>query len=296
MSKPGTTAECSPYFSIVLPVYNRPRRVARAIESVLAQSFGDYELVVVDDGSTDETPSVLAGYSDRVRIFTIENCGPGQARNRGLEESCGKYVVFLDSDDIFQPWMLEVYHVILSSDESIKILGAKKRFLNDLPRTSVDCCAYENIFDAVRRDDIEFMVPTATAVRRDVLARSGGFIRKRMGGEDLDLWLRMAREPGFRYLLDPPVFSKEKHEGNLNRNGPVMLKGLFTIVLRDLCFRYRAGGYAQEKTRMIWKALSHYSQEFSRTNQPLLRLLLIAIMGLFVLRNPISVRYAWNND
>lgn len=90
-----------PDVSIIIPTYNRVRFVGEAIESALAQREG-IEVVVVDDGSTDETSSLLASFADRVRIFRQPNAGPSAARNLGAQQARGEFLAFLDSDDILE--------------------------------------------------------------------------------------------------------------------------------------------------------------------------------------------------
>lgn len=98
----------SPKVSIIVPTYNRAKVLPRAIESVLAQSYTDFELIVVDDGSTDATPQVLSAFDDqRLRIIRQANAGLSAARNRGVSESVGEYLAFLDDDDEFTPLKLE---------------------------------------------------------------------------------------------------------------------------------------------------------------------------------------------
>ncbi len=94
--------------SVIIPTYNRASLVVEAVDSVLAQSFRNLELIVIDDGSTDETGVRLAAYGDRLRYNRQERSGVSAARNRGLALACGEWVAFLDSDDLWQPKKLEV--------------------------------------------------------------------------------------------------------------------------------------------------------------------------------------------
>src|SRR5262245_14921483 len=95
-----------PEFSIVIPTYNRLDFFKEAISSVWAQTHTDYEVIVVDDGSTDGTGEWLAAQCKRVRAITQVNSGPGAARNSGTREARGRYVAFLDSDDVWPSWTL----------------------------------------------------------------------------------------------------------------------------------------------------------------------------------------------
>jgi glycosyltransferase involved in cell wall biosynthesis len=90
----------TPFFSVIIPTFNRKDFLKAAVDSVLAQTFDDFELIIIDDGSTDNTSQILNEYSDkRIKYFYQENRGVSYARNRGIEQSRGKYVAFLDSDD-----------------------------------------------------------------------------------------------------------------------------------------------------------------------------------------------------
>src|SRR5262249_534017 len=96
-------------FSIVIPTYNRMRFLPSALKSVWRQKFQDFEVIVVDDGSTDETPIYLSSLDRKVRYIRQANRGPGAARNVGTQAATGDYVAFLDSDDLWFPWTLDVF-------------------------------------------------------------------------------------------------------------------------------------------------------------------------------------------
>ena len=92
-----------PYFSIIVPAFNRALLLRSALESILSQGCTDYEVIVVDDGSTDDTTSVVRSYSSRIKFLQHQNRGPGAARNFGAEQAKGEYLAFLDSDDLWFP-------------------------------------------------------------------------------------------------------------------------------------------------------------------------------------------------
>src|ERR1035437_6833964 len=113
-------------FSIVILTYNRADLVGHTIESVFSQRFRDYELIVVDDGSTDDTPAVLAQYSDRAQLVRQENQGIGGARNTGLLRATGDYVIFLDSDDLWFPWTLETLSKVIAMHNGPAIVRSEE--------------------------------------------------------------------------------------------------------------------------------------------------------------------------
>ena len=96
-------------FSVVIPTYNRAQLLRGTLESVWRQHFADFETIVVDDGSTDQTQEYLCTLGDKVQVIRQENCGPGAARNAGARAARGDYVALLDSDDLWFPWTLNVF-------------------------------------------------------------------------------------------------------------------------------------------------------------------------------------------
>lgn len=121
-----------PLFSVVIPTYNRAGFVTPAVASVLAQDFADFEIIVIDDGSTDETEAVLReafGQIDKVRYFKQNNSERGAARNRGISEARGQYVVFLDSDDQMYADHLSALKEIIERRPAINFLATKYEFI-----------------------------------------------------------------------------------------------------------------------------------------------------------------------
>jgi glycosyltransferase involved in cell wall biosynthesis len=96
-----------PEFSVIIPAYNRRALLIETLNSVWQQTFADFEVIVVDDGSTDGTAEYLGSLGAKVQCVMQDNFGPGAARNRGLEIANGRYVAFVDSDDVWFPWTLE---------------------------------------------------------------------------------------------------------------------------------------------------------------------------------------------
>jgi glycosyltransferase involved in cell wall biosynthesis len=123
-----------PYFSIVIPTYNRAHLISPTIESVLQQEFSDFELLVIDDGSTDNTRALIEGYQrkdTRVHYYFKQNNERGAARNFGIGKSKGEFIVFLDSDDILRENHLKVLHTAARSNPKINFIAAKYDILLD---------------------------------------------------------------------------------------------------------------------------------------------------------------------
>ena len=195
----------SPRVSVVIPTYNRGNVLPRAIESTLAQTFSDFELIVVDDGSTDHTTEVVRGIADpRVRLVgDTTNRGPSAARNQGIREARCGLVAFLDSDDEWLPRKLELQLARMDGDPD--------------PKTAVAYCRVYTYDDLAQRPVHEFGEPREGAlfhdllagwhpvttslflVRRAALLEVGGFDETLFCGEDYDLWLRLA-QASYRFV------------------------------------------------------------------------------------------------
>lgn len=110
----------NPLVSVVMPLYNKRRYVKRAIDSVQKQTFGDWELIIIDDGSTDGSADEIPRNDHRIRDFFQENAGPGAARNYGIKKALGELVTFLDADDYYYPEKLEQEMILLLKENRAK--------------------------------------------------------------------------------------------------------------------------------------------------------------------------------
>jgi len=120
-----------PEVSVIIPTYNRESMVVEAVESVLAQSMTDFELIVINDGSTDETEERLSAYGSRLKNYQQENAGVSAARNRGIKFSTAPLIAFLDSDDLWLPSKLQVQHKYMTENPKIHICQTEDSHLPD---------------------------------------------------------------------------------------------------------------------------------------------------------------------
>lgn len=203
--------------SIVIPTYNRANDMARAIDSCLPQ-LGDYdEIVVVDDGSTDETPEVLQRYVDRlpgvVRAIRQPNAGVGAARNTGFDNAVGDYVMVLDSDDLLMPWALERVRTAIERFDSPAIITSRTAYFEDpgeLDMTTApgdSAAVFPDLLAAWRQPP--YMPGSGVAMRRSSLDRVGHMFTHRHLGEDIDLFIRFGREVGY-VVYDEPFYAQHR--------------------------------------------------------------------------------------
>ena len=219
----------SPRVSVVIPTYDRAETLPRAIDSALEQTIDDLEVVVVDDGSTDETPSVLADYAAadaRVRtVVHATNRGANVARNTGIEHARGEYVAFLDSDDEWRPGKLERQLAALEDrsdewvgvycDTSYELSGADGRLrgaaaavlsrADDEPMRE----GGEELIGPILADEVQPGAGSTLLVRTDVAREVGGFDEDLDRFQDPEFCLRVLREGKLAYVDEPLVVREE---------------------------------------------------------------------------------------
>lgn len=186
----------APFFSVVIPTYNRKRRVIKAIKSVLKQTCRDYEIIVVDDGSRDRTKNkVRKKFGTRVRYIYQKNNGPSSARNRGIRHARGRFIALLDSDDRFLRHKLELNKRFLERRPECKFLHNWYYDIRRGNKTKIQkpksCKNLTHFRHSLYRR--KFTLRTSTAViHRDCFRKVGYFNTKYRFSQDWDMWLRLA--------------------------------------------------------------------------------------------------------
>jgi glycosyltransferase involved in cell wall biosynthesis len=206
-----------------IPTYNRARFLAGALESILAQTFRDFEVLVVDDGSTDETSAVLATYGDRIRVVRQENQGRSAARNRAVREARGRYVSFLDSDDCWLPEKLERQVPLLEADPRVAMAhGHVDVIAEDGRPLAEDTECHRRLFSAAHRNPVTYAgyaldcrcFSSAMTARVEALERVGLYDPGLLL-DDYDVYLRLALEYEIQFLHGPPVAVYRLHPGQM---------------------------------------------------------------------------------
>jgi len=200
--------------SVIIPVYNAGRCIGRAIESVLGQSYSDYEIVVVDDGSTDKTAEIVKEYGDKVRYIYQKNAGVAVARNAGIAVAKGRWIAFLDADDEWLPDKLKTQMDLLARNPDLSWC-ASNRYQSDgrheavvvniklARRALAGRDFFEDYFAAVVSRVCNVQTSNVV-VRKTVFAQLGGFEPCRAQGEDFDVWIRIAHHfPRIGYVAEP---------------------------------------------------------------------------------------------
>lgn len=198
----------NPKVTVITPVYNGELYIGGAIESLLAQTFQDWELVVVDDGSSDSTPAILNQYQDsRINVFRQENAGEAAARNAGLSHAIGEYVAFLDADDFYFPNALEDLSSFLDSNQQYDVVYSDGQICDEQGQplmllSEIRSGIYTgNILEKVVLSSSIITVPICTMARKcKIIEHSVQFDRNLTIGPDWDFWIQLAVHAGFGYL------------------------------------------------------------------------------------------------
>jgi glycosyltransferase involved in cell wall biosynthesis len=251
-------------FSVVIPVYNREHLIGQTLRSVFRQERPGLEVLVVDDGSTDGTMEVLSSFGDRIRVLRQENKGPGAARNRGIKEARGDYIAFLDSDDLWFSWTLDVYERIIRENERPAfIAGAPYRFSSERELRAAErgAIATEWFPDYLAGGDAwRWWGVSSFVMRTDAVRRVGGFTERPINGEDADLAMRMGTEPGFVDVSAGPTFAYRGHDNQLMGAVRKNAEGAAYMVKREQAGQY-PGGEARQEER--WRILSRHIRPVS---------------------------------
>lgn len=203
-----TTTSRKPAVSVIIPTYNRGWILREAVDSVLAQDFEDFELIVVDDGSTDNTRQILEAYNDDIIVLFQENRGVSAARNQGIARSCAPLVAFLDSDDLWKPQKLSRQIDFFAANPEALICQTEEIWIRNGVRVNPGK-RHQKFSGMIFEPSLVLCLvsPSAVMVRKKLFDIVGLFDERLPACEDYDLWLRVScRYPVF--LMDEPLTIK----------------------------------------------------------------------------------------
>jgi glycosyltransferase involved in cell wall biosynthesis len=222
--------------SLIIPTFNHARFLGAAIDSALAQTLGAVDVIVVDDGSTDDTPAVLERYAGRVRVLRQPNRGLSAARNAGLAAARGTFVSFLDADDVMAPTKLAAQLAVVERSPAIGWTYCD--VLMETVATGATTRASERFGYAARALDGwlfpelihgNFIPAIAPLVRRTALEAAGGFDERLTALEDWDMWLRLSLIAEARYTPDVLVTYRIR-AGGMSEDRARMDRGRFQVL------------------------------------------------------------------
>jgi glycosyltransferase involved in cell wall biosynthesis len=228
-----------PLVSIIIATYNSGAFIAQAVQSALEQTYGRYEVLIIDDGSTDKTQSVLDVFHDRITYMYQQNGGPSAARNLGLTVAQGEYICFLDADDLWIPNKLEVQLAFMECHPDIGLVFSDEEEIEDKRVLCGSLLVRSKFYPAITSQIpiqkacmkllIENFVPTSTVmVRKECFVKVGLFDESLRVSEDRDMWSRIAAYFGIACV--PLILGKKRaHQHNISSNSALTLRSRIRV-------------------------------------------------------------------
>jgi glycosyltransferase involved in cell wall biosynthesis len=243
-----------PLVSVVIPTFNRSRKVTRAISSVLGQSYPGAQVIVVDDGSADDTPAALEPFRDEIEYLRLpSNLGVSAARNRGIRQATAPLIAFLDSDDYWLPEKLSVQVAFFEAHPDIRICQTDEIWIRRGRRVNPRKKHLKpsgDIFESSLR--LCLVSPSAVMLRRSLLDEVGGFDESLPVCEDYDLWLRIACRYPVPLIREPLVIK----EGGASDQLSARYRGMDRFRIRAIEKLIRSGILSGEQKRAAFEALA----------------------------------------
>ena len=240
-----------PQLTVIIPTYNRGWILKEAIDSVLTQDYKDFELIVVDDGSTDNTSEILASYGNDIKVLFQENKGVSAARNRGIAEASGQFIAFIDSDDLWLPQKLSTQVEFFNQTPDALICQTEEVWIRKGKRVNPKM-RHKKPSGMIFEPSLELCLvsPSAVMIRRVLFDRVGAFDVTLPACEDYDLWLRIScRFPV--HLIDTPLIIKRGgHNDQLSS-----MKGLDKFRIKAIEKIINSGRLSEDQYRAAAKAL-----------------------------------------
>lgn len=220
-------------FSVIIPLYNKVTYIQRAIDSVLNQSFQDFEIIVVNDGSTDGGEELVKGnYGDQVVLINQINQGVSAARNKGIAHSRFDFLAFLDGDDYWHPDFLNWVSHVLERYPEIKMIGTS--YTNDSLPSKIENPELELIEDYFAKADYNTLfTSSSTVIHKSFFENNSGFKSHLVRGEDIDIWLRAFDFFGRAAYVKAPLMFYDLKASTSHVFSPKLEQTIFSEMYRD---------------------------------------------------------------
>ena len=232
MNNPTPSQTPNPQVSVVIPAYNAMRFLPQTVESVLQQTLQDFEVLIVDDGSKDDTARWAAAHSDsRVKLIPRPNGGAAAARNTGVENAAGEYVAFLDADDLWQPTKLAKQVARAEADPEVGLVDTWISYI-DAAGEPMNSVLTQHLEGDVWAHMIEYNLVrcgSTPLVRRRCFEEVGSFDESFRFAEDWEMWIRISRRYQFAVVKEPLVAYRQ-HANNKHKDYQAMLPTLRRII------------------------------------------------------------------
>lgn len=276
-----------PQVSVIIPTFNRAQTLTTAIQSVLHQSFQDFELIIVDDGSTDDTTRVLQPYESSIIYYFQQNGGVSSARNAGIELATGEFIAFLDSDDLWLNKKLEHQIAFFERDSQAVACYTDEIWIRNGVRVNPQK-KHRKYHGWIFQHSLPLCIvsPSSICLSRSIISDAGQFDVTLPACEDYDFWLRLSIRYPVHFIPVPLIIKRGGHADQLSRRTPIMdryriiaLEKLLLLeklspqqrqsVLKELirkCLIIRSGAYKRHKLIQA----KYYQSKIERYQQELL--------------------------
>jgi glycosyltransferase involved in cell wall biosynthesis len=266
-----TPSVLDPVVSVIIPVYNGQRFLSETLESVISQTMTGWEIIAINDESTDNSRKVLKLYTerypDKIRCISVRNGGVSRARNTGVSLARGKYIAFLDQDDLWMPEKLQLQTELLSSDETLGMVFTNEALIDETGSVTREkaitfgAAQHGAIFESLLFDN--FIPISSVLVKKDLFLKAGGFDPRFSLAEDYDLLLKIVRETRVDYI-DMPLLRYREHRES----------GTHTKIDRIIAEALEIIGYWKEHDPALFR--KHYFQYLKfRLNFSLLKMKIV---------------------
>ena len=254
--------------SVIIPTFNRYKMIGRAINSILEQTYKPYEIIIVDDGSTDETKHLIHDEYPTIKYFCQSRSGVSKARNRGIVESKGDWIAFLDSDDEWLPNKLEKQKENLKQNPTILVSHTNETWIRNGVRVN-QMKKHQKYGGYIFDKCLEFcrMSPSSIMIHRNVFEVIGNFDEDLSVCEDYDLWIRIASKYHVTYLETPFIKKYGGHKDQLSKveNGieHFRIQSLEKILASKMLTKEQT----TDAKEVLLKKLSIYSNGLKKRNK-----------------------------
>jgi glycosyltransferase involved in cell wall biosynthesis len=245
-----------PLFSVIVATYNRAALLPHTIASIMTQRCTDFELIIANDGSTDDTAATAARiatqYPDKIRVLNFDNGGPAVVRNRAVAHATGTYLAFMDDDDLWFPWTLATYAAVFEKYDATFTIGPIQAFnaeaeLSAVREQPLDATVYPDYLASLR--DHFFRAGCVWACQQEAFNAVGGFPNHRLCAEDHDLFYRLGTMPTFVHINAPLMIGYRKHGGSISSSTPRGVYDGLQFLLRQEADGKYPGGAARQAER-----------------------------------------------
>jgi glycosyltransferase involved in cell wall biosynthesis len=233
--------------SVIMPAYNASAFLDQAIESVLSQTWRDFELIIIDDGSTDDTLEIAqryAGLDSRIKVYTQTNAGTAPTMNRGIDLAQGEWVFLMHADDRMHSNRLERQLAFISEHPELSVASTLVRHIDSrsriIGRDNSILTTYEAVDKLVKANELIGFNHPASVLRKSAIKAVGGYRQAFWPAEDLDLWNRLV-ENGYKILVQPEFLLDYRMHGNSASISRARLTRTKVRWIKDCMLRRRAG-------------------------------------------------------